>query len=117
MNNVFLSNILARIAPSNDGFAIYGTVNNESEYSTGVVFNTLSEKPSWSAVQDGMDDEQWVAVRASRDQRLQFSDWTVLPDVPLTIEKKAEWETYRQELRDITDQPDPFNINWPTPPE
>jgi len=40
-----------------------------------------------------------------------------LDDVPLTDEKKAEWETYRQELRDITDQPDPFNINWPTPPE
>ena len=30
--------------------------------------------------------------------------------------KRGEWETYRQELRDITTQPDPFNITWPSIP-
>ena len=30
------------------------------------------------------------------------SDWTVMPDSPLSDSKKAEWKTYRQALRDIT---------------
>jgi hypothetical protein len=28
-----------------------------------------------------------------------------------------EWIAYRQALRDITDQQDPFNIIWPIKPE
>jgi len=28
------------------------------------------------------------------------SDWTQLPDVPLTAEKKAVWAQYRQQVRD-----------------
>ena len=44
----------------------------------------------------------WKYIRKKRDARLQASDWTQLPDAPLTAEKKAEWATYRQELRDIT---------------
>jgi len=117
MNNVFLGNILTTLAPGNNGFAIYGSIITESDYDGGVVFNTPSEKPSWADVQGGQDDEQWVSVRASRNQRLAVSDWTVLPDVPIPPGKEDEWVDYRQELRDITDQPDPFNINWPTPPE
>jgi hypothetical protein len=39
------------------------------------------------------------------------SDWTQLADTPVD---KTSWATYRQELRDITAQPDPFNITRPT---
>lgn len=59
---------------------------------------------------------QWKNVRAMRDQKLQESDWTQLPDVPLTSEQRAEWVTYRQALRDVTDQADPFSITWPIAP-
>lgn len=61
--------------------------------------------------------EQWKNVRADRDRRLQECDWTRLDDVPLTEEKKVEWANYRQALRDVTNQPDPFEIVWPTQPE
>ena len=61
-------------------------------------------------------DFQWKIVRAMRNQKLQESDWTQLADVPLTPELRAEWVTYRQDLRDVTNQPDPFNIVWPTAP-
>jgi hypothetical protein len=45
------------------------------------------------------------------------SDWTQLPDVPLSAEQKTAWATYRQQLRDITAQPGfPNNINWPQKP-
>ena len=61
--------------------------------------------------------QQWANVRSERDRRLLDSDWSQLPDVPLTEEKKVEWVVYRQELRDVTNQPDPFEITWPTKPE
>jgi len=38
-----------------------------------------------------------------------------MPDVEIST--KAAWATYRQELRDITTQSDPFNIIWPSKPE
>jgi len=63
-----------------------------------------------------LTEQQWQSVRSTRDQRLSSSDWTQLPDVPLTAEKRAEWATYRQALRDVTSQPDPFNITWPVEP-
>lgn len=56
----------------------------------------------------------WADVRRRRDGFLSHSDWTQLPDVPLTT--KEAWATYRQELRDITTQTDPLNIIWPTAP-
>jgi hypothetical protein len=57
---------------------------------------------------------QWDVVRNQRSALLAASDWTQLPDVPLAM--KQAWADYRQALRDITLQPDPFNIIWPTPP-
>lgn len=59
-------------------------------------------------------DAAWAGVRAERDRLLAASDWTQLPDVPLTT--KEAWAAYRQALRDITEQPDPLNIVWPEPP-
>jgi hypothetical protein len=58
---------------------------------------------------------QWSMVKSQRSQLLYASDWTQLPDVPLAT--KEAWATYRQALRDITNQPDPFTIQWPTQPE
>lgn len=59
----------------------------------------------------------WEFVRNERNRLLLESDWTQLPDTSLTEEKKLEWQSYRQQLRDITTQPDPYNIVWPTKPE
>lgn len=69
------------------------------------------------AEKDAAIEQQWDAVRSERDQKLQASDWTQLPDVPLTEEQKQEWVTYRQALRNVTNQPDPFNIVWPVAPQ
>lgn len=65
-------------------------------------------------VQPLPDEVVWPSIRAKRDALLVQSDWTQLPDVPLPT--KEAWATYRQALRDITQQPDPHNIIWPTPP-
>ena len=58
--------------------------------------------------------DEWTEVRSLRDMYLQESDWTQLPDVS-NVDKTA-WATYRQQLRDITTQADPFNITWPSTP-
>ena len=53
-------------------------------------------------------------VRKQRNALLVACDWTQLPDAPVDA---GEWAAYRQALRDITDQSDPFNIIWPEEPK
>jgi hypothetical protein len=53
---------------------------------------------------------QWQVIRTQRNQMLKDTDWTQVLDSPVD---KAAWATYRQALRDITTQADPFNITWP----
>lgn len=53
-------------------------------------------------------------VRTERNQRLANCDWTQLPDAPVDT---AAWASYRQALRDISDQPGfPWDVQWPTEP-
>lgn len=58
-------------------------------------------------------EAQWGAVRTKRNRMLADCDWTQLPDAPVNA---TDWATYRQALRDITTQTDPFNIVWPQEP-
>jgi len=59
-------------------------------------------------------ENQWEQVRVLRNQLLTECDWTQLADISSDI--KELWITYRQDLRNITNQSNPFNINWPTKP-
>lgn len=56
----------------------------------------------------------WATVRAERDALLKATDWTQLPDVPPST--RALWTDYRQALRDVPEQADPFSIVWPVAP-
>ena len=60
--------------------------------------------------------EKWIEIRELRDKMLSQSDWTTLPDVPMANEMRQSWASYRQQLRDITLQADPFSIVWPIAP-
>ena len=56
-------------------------------------------------------------LRESRDLFLNQSDWTRMDDNQLSSDKKAEWATYRQTLRDLpANTADPSNPTWPTKP-
>jgi hypothetical protein len=59
-------------------------------------------------------ENQWFIVRETRNELLTECDWTQLGDV--ASETKNLWSAYRQSLRDITEQENPFNINWPVKP-
>ena len=63
------------------------------------------------------NDSQWAKVRSDRNKRLASCDWTQLVDTPISNIEQADWATYRQALRDITEQADPFNITWPEEPK
>jgi len=71
---------------------------------------TDDEIAAWEALQAEAPIEQWRVVRAERNSKLAQCDWTQLPDAPVDA---ATWAVYRQALRDITTQDDPFNIEWP----
>ena len=60
---------------------------------------------------------QWTSVRATRDQRLKDTDWVTIRAADTGVAVSAEWAEYRQALRDITEQTDPFDITWPVKPE
>jgi len=58
-----------------------------------------------------------ASVKEERGHLLDSSDWTVLPDSPLSDSKIVEWKTYRQALRDLpANTTDWANPTYPTPP-
>ena len=70
--------------------------------------------------------EKFTLLRRQRDILLNESDWTRLDDNGLSSDKKAEWATYRQALRDLPSTADPkldevyeldqSTVTWPTKP-
>jgi len=64
-----------------------------------------AEEQAWA---DGADDRAAAANRDKRNQLLVDSDWTQMPDSPLTDEVKTSWATYRTALRAL-----PEHTNWP----
>jgi hypothetical protein len=61
-------------------------------------------------------EQEWGAVRGKRNFLLDRTDWTQLDDTPLSNTNKQLWTSYRQALRDVTTQSDPFKILWPMLP-
>lgn len=86
---------------------------------TDDIAKTLVGLTTAQAVQLRLDNYTDL-LRQRRNQLLLESDWTQGADSVLNSTKKAEWQTYRQSLRDITSGissvTDVENITWPNPP-
>lgn len=101
----------------------------EQRYWDGTNFLVRGPRPSLFCVWNG---SAWVVdapnylkqVRYERDLLLYKSDWTQLPDAPLSAEQVQEAMIYRQALRDmltpIEENPSIYlnieDATWPTPP-
>lgn len=96
-------------------------------YWNGSAFVAKAERPSvfhdynWDThAWDWNSNAFWARIRFLRDVKLGESDWTQVPDSPLSDTKKAEWSTYRQALRDVpannSSVTEEDNITWPTQP-
>lgn len=59
-------------------------------------------------------DQAESYIREKRNNLLSETDWMALSDVKMS----EPWAAYRQELRDVTNQPSfPYNVIWPKKPE
>lgn len=84
----------------------------------GIYYQTWTAVEMPEAEKQAATDKKALEVRAERNHKLMFSDWTQIADAPLTQEQKQAWTIYRQALRDITSQAGfPWNVSWPTQPE
>jgi hypothetical protein len=96
-----------------------------NQYVSNGVLTNLPPKPDGTYIFDYVS-LQWVPdqfqatseVNSQRTALLYSSDWTQIPNNPLTTEQQQEWAVYRQQLRDIPQQSGyPYNVVWPTPPQ
>lgn len=82
----------------------------------------VNEFDEWNYEQQAWQSSYETASKQVLDERLRLleeSDWTALvgAEERLGTEVFNQWQTYRQALRDITDQPGyPFDINFPVAP-
>lgn len=70
-----------------------------------------------TVVEQAILNGKWSVIRNRRDYLIKQTDWTQVPDTPLSTDKKTEFAVYRQTLRDLpasTDNPD--DIVWPEKP-
>ena len=60
----------------------------------------------------------WWMVRQVRDEKLKSSDWTDTMSAidRLGVERFNAWQQYRQALRDVPLQGDPYAVVWPALP-
>ena len=75
--------------------------------------NWIQTDATESEIEQRLEDK-WFEIREIRNQLLMECDWTQLSDISTEI--KNLWSSYRQDLRNITNQTNPFNIIWPVKP-
>tara|TARA_B100000530_G_C15934479_1_gene478429 strand:- start:371 stop:817 length:447 start_codon:yes stop_codon:yes gene_type:complete len=94
------------------------TITSISDYQSFIdEFDAEKAKIDAAANPTLTDAEKLAKFKFERNGRLAISDWTQLPDSPLSSTKKTEWATYRQTLRDLpASTSDPEKPTWPTEP-
>jgi hypothetical protein len=80
----------------------------------GVYYQNWIQTEASQSEMDYRLENQWFIIRETRNELLAECDWTQLGDV--STETKVIWSEYRQSLRDITSQTNPFSITWPVKP-
>ena len=99
-------------------FVIEGKADDELHT---IVDGKVVDKPPPPAPTNTELNTKFLAeIRARRNNLLARSDFTQLPDSPLSDEQKAKYKTYRQELRDLpqtyADATSIDDITFPTKP-
>jgi hypothetical protein len=70
------------------------------------------------AVSEASPETKAETEWSNAKEHLRQSDWSMLPDVPMTVSDKEAWLQYRDSLRNIREQSHfPEAIVWPNKPE
>lgn len=88
-----------------------GNIFQDGIFKQVLTISSISEKEKQDLI-----EKEWSKIRAKRNADLYNTDWIHMPDANINSEFKTLMIKYRQDLRDITDQTDPFNITWPLKP-
>jgi hypothetical protein len=117
-NISFPENMTDEFLASYNVFPVFEERNNAStdlkteRITESIVFEDGVWKQKYNKVSLS-NEESAQRVRNHRDSLLRRTDWTALSDVTMP----TEMATYRQALRDITDQEGfPLSVTWPTAP-
>lgn len=99
-------------------FVVTGEANDEFH---AIVDGRVVDKPPVTPPTEAQLNARCMAeIRKRRNQALQKSDWTQLPDATLSADKILAWQAYRESLRDLPQNyPDATTIdevNFPSPP-
>jgi len=76
----------------------------------------------WDVVEISPEEKYNRWIERKRHSLLYMSDWTQLPDNPLSTADREVWAEYRQALRDLPQNTDVAaltcleDVNWPLPP-
>ena len=71
----------------------------------------------WSEQTGEPRPDQATLMRRYRDAKLRESDWTQIPDAPISQSERAQWAKYRQDLRDVPQGKDfPDKAQFPDRP-
>jgi len=87
-------------------------LSNVDAYLDGGKAYNVKVEATTTDEQTALINQQWANIRLERDRKLQDTDWRASSDRTLT----DDWRAYRQALRDVPTQTDPYNIAWPTEP-
>lgn len=104
-NVVELVENLSFTTPTQKLSTVDAYVDSGKAYSVKVESTTSEEQTT-------LTNQQWSSIRLQRDNLLKNTDWRASSDLTLS----DDWKNYRQALRDVPTQSDPFNITWPTAP-
>ena len=93
---------------------------NAKEQFKGAGWEWSNATMSWQVTDAAMANEfALIMLRIKRDELLAQSDYTQMPDVPLS--NKDLWDNYRQQLRDLPETHANITsldeVTWPTPPQ
>ena len=116
------NNLLLDSYPHTDFRSTYATIEDLIEkesplvvFSKTIPTDTFDWKP-----ENSLTGEEANFNRMDRNNLLSESDWTQMPDSPLTDTQKTSWATYRTALRNLPDHNNWPNLeadDWPTKPE
>ena len=116
------NNLLLDSYPHTDFRSTYATIEDliEKESPLVVFSKTIpTDTFNWNP-ENSLTEEEVNFKRMDRNNLLSESDWTQMPDSPLTDTQKTSWATYRTALRNLPDHSNWPNLeadDWPTKPE
>jgi hypothetical protein len=100
--------------PAADSGLALITVPDSVAIPQAIIRVIAGDQPEFIVDQDAVA-QQWRNVKEGRNQQLAASDW-ICSVSDFAHPKKEAYVVYRQALRDITQQANPFALVWPQSP-